>query len=380
MSNYRSVQRSVKVSLNLATAAKVGRIQALLREIRACTKRYIDFLWVSQGRLDAKTLNKVPGGSLSYRHRSNCLKIALESIKSAKSTSQTTGWQAGKPTIKGAVSLSSLVAKIEHGKGSFDYVLRISGLVKGDPITIPFKAHKRLNHWLAKPGAKLLHGCILGDGYAGLWIKLPNDKFDARKIKTGKVLAVDIGKRKLCVDSDGEEYGQEMKAVCDRVGRCKPGSKGRLRASRARQNYINYEVKKIPWSEISVIGREDLKNLKHGKKKGRGKQFRKVMAPWTYRQVIRRIDMLAEENRVLLVAYDPRNTSRECPRCGWVAKENRKGESFRCVGPSCHYSADADHVGALNGLARTFLKLGVAYGRPAPSEIFRNHSATSPRA
>lgn len=361
------MERSIKVSLELATEVKRRRLQALLREVRSCTQRYIDTLWTEPGELDAKTLNSVKGGDLSYRHRSNCLKVALETIESTRKASKETGQRAGKPRIKGAVRLSSLVAKVEPGKGSFDYVLKISGLVKGEPIIIPFKSHKRLNHWLSKPEVKLLQGCTLGDGYAALWIKLPDLTPSTERISSGKVLAVDVGKNKLCVDSDGKVYGPEMKAVCDRVGRCKPGSKGRLRAARARENYINREVKKIPWSEISVVGREDLKNLKRGKKKGRGKNFRKAMAPWTYRQAVQRIDMLAEENRVLLVAYDPRNTSRQCPRCGWVAKENRKGESFRCV--HCHYSADADFVGALNGLARTFLKLGAVYGRPAPTEV-----------
>jgi transposase len=350
------MERSIKISLGSATGTKKRRIDALLREVRSCVQRYVDSLWRNPGRLDAETLNRIPGGSLSYRHRSNCLKVALETISSTRKAALETGKRAGKPVIKGAIRLSSLVAKIEPGKGSFDYVLKISGLVSGDPIVIPFKAHKRLNHWVSKPGAELLQGCTLGDGYAALWIRIPDAEPSRERILEGKVLAVDIGKNKLCVDSDGMVYGPEMKAVCDRVRRCKPGSRGRLRANRARENYINREVKKIPWSEIAVIGREDLTNLKRGKKKGRGKNFRKAMAPWTYRQAVKRIDMLAEENRVLLVAYDPRNTSRECPRCGWVAKENRKGGSFRCV--QCHYSADADHVGALNGLARTFGKLG----------------------
>ena len=74
------------------------------------------------------------------------------------------------------------------------------------------------------------------------------------------------------------------------------------------------------------------------------------MAPWTYRQVLNRIEQLAPENRVRLVYVDPRNTSRRCPACGWVAKENRVKEEFCCV--RCHYSADADFVGATNILAR----------------------------
>jgi putative transposase len=50
-----------------------------------------------------------------------------------------------------------------------------------------------------------------------------------------------------------------------------------------------------------------------------------------------------------VLAVNPRNTSRTCPQCGHIAKENRKNERFRCV--ACGHAAHADHVGALNILA-----------------------------
>ncbi|MQS37531.1 RNA-guided endonuclease InsQ/TnpB family protein [Streptomyces katsurahamanus] len=50
-----------------------------------------------------------------------------------------------------------------------------------------------------------------------------------------------------------------------------------------------------------------------------------------------------------VIAVDPRNTSRTCPECGHVAKENRPTqEKFHCV--SCGHQAHADTVGALNVL------------------------------
>ncbi|MFD9215524.1 RNA-guided endonuclease InsQ/TnpB family protein [Streptomyces sp. NPDC059544] len=50
-----------------------------------------------------------------------------------------------------------------------------------------------------------------------------------------------------------------------------------------------------------------------------------------------------------VIAVDPRNTSRTCPECGHVAKENRPTqEKFHCA--SCGYQAHADTVGALNVL------------------------------
>jgi putative transposase len=37
-----------------------------------------------------------------------------------------------------------------------------------------------------------------------------------------------------------------------------------------------------------------------------------------------------------LIPVDPRNTSRTCPTCGQVSKENREREMFECTGfPSC---------------------------------------------
>jgi putative transposase len=50
-----------------------------------------------------------------------------------------------------------------------------------------------------------------------------------------------------------------------------------------------------------------------------------------------------------VIAVNPRNTSRTCPECGHVAKENRPTqEKFHCV--ACGHTAHADTVGALNVL------------------------------
>ncbi|MFD9124989.1 RNA-guided endonuclease InsQ/TnpB family protein [Kitasatospora sp. NPDC059571] len=56
-----------------------------------------------------------------------------------------------------------------------------------------------------------------------------------------------------------------------------------------------------------------------------------------------------------VIAVDPRNTSRTCPKCGYVAAENRPvRDIFHCVG--CGHTAHADTVAAVNvlraGLAR----------------------------
>ena len=65
----------------------------------------------------------------------------------------------------------------------------------------------------------------------------------------------------------------------------------------------------------------------------------------------RQLDYKLGWNGGLLVAVPPHNTSRTCPACEHVAADNRKTQArFECV--ECGYENNADHVGAMNILAR----------------------------
>ncbi|MFJ7133678.1 RNA-guided endonuclease InsQ/TnpB family protein [Streptomyces fungicidicus] len=64
----------------------------------------------------------------------------------------------------------------------------------------------------------------------------------------------------------------------------------------------------------------------------------------------------AESAARRVIPVDARNTSRTCPTCGHVAKENRLTQAgFECT--ACGFTANADHVGALNVLSRAGLAL-----------------------
>jgi len=325
------------------TDAKHRRLFAVMREVRSCLNWFCKDLWKTPGSLDAVTLNRFEGGGLSYRHRQNCLKVALEAIVATKRSARELGKAASCPNIHGAIQLSTLVCSVESGKGSFDYVLKVSSLVSGERIVIPFKSHLRLNHWLAKPGAELLQGATVDAErkLAWLWIRLPDEE-----PKVGDVLGVDIGVNKLISDSNENHYGTEIRALCQKVRRKKPGSKAKLRARRERRDYICRVVKELPWKTLGNLKAEDLKNMKRGKQKGRGKNFRRAMAPWTYCEVLARLTCLAQENRVRLELVNPKNTSRRCAKCGHVAKANRVGEMFTCQ--QCSHTADADTNAAIN--------------------------------
>lgn len=342
---------SAKVSLKEATGAKRRRLSALLSRVRALTGKYIRSLWDEPGSLDKATMDRISYDHLSYRHRSNCLKVGLEIVIATKKSAKVLGKPASCPSPPTTMRLSSLVCKIKEGKGSFDYVLKVSGLVSGKPIVIPFKSHKVIKEWLDR-GGEILQGASINEEFACLWIKVP----DVDGKPPGEILAVDAGINKLLVDSEGQHYGKDCKQVLAKVRRCRPGSKGKQRAIATRKYYMNRMVKQLPWDRISCVAHEDLRGIKTGKKKNRGKSFRKLIAPWTVRQVFVRIAQLAQQNRVRVVAVDPRNTSRMCPTCRHCASENRKGEVFKCI--NCGHRQDADEVGALNVLNKALETLG----------------------
>jgi IS605 OrfB family transposase len=209
-----------------------------------------------------------------------------------------------------------------------------------------------LNRWLARPEARLVQGCALSEKVIVIWVEFQEP--EARE--DGDVIGVDVGINKLLATSDGDFLGKDWRAVSAKVRRRRPGSKGKRRARIMRDHYVNHIVKLMPWHRLTAIGIEDLHNMKRGKQKGRGKNFRKAAAPWTYRRVRQRIECLARENRVRLVAVNPRGTSRTCPECGEDDRRNRYGEMFRCV--ACDHTSDADFVGARNIRYRAIAALG----------------------
>jgi IS605 OrfB family transposase len=347
------LRRACKVTLDFATAKKRHEIARLLEAYRGAVNFYIRTLWRDGGKLDGETLNRLPKEHtrLQAFHKDQALKQALTIVSSTKKAAAVTDIAASRPVFKGAAILCHGV-DIEFGRGAFDLVVRLSTLRKGERITIPTKRTAVFNKWLAVAGARIVQGCAISENALIVWIEVPEGTLR----EDGDILGVDVGIAKLLATSEGEILGDDFRNLRDRVRRRRPGSKAKRRARIQRDHFINRIVKQLRWDSLQAIGIEDLIGLKRGKQKGRGKSFRKAAAPWTYRRVRQRIECLAQENRVRLVAVDPRGTSRTCPECGTEDRRNRQGENFRCI--HCDHSSDADIVGARNVLARTMAELG----------------------
>lgn len=345
------MQRACRITTKFLTAKKKRALAALLQAYKAAVNFYIKSLWSSPGRLDKDTLARLQDTRLSERYKSNALKQALETVSATKLSAKALKKQASCPVFNGSAVLDAKFVSVESGQKTFDLVVRISSLKKGSRIVVPTKRTKPINKWLDKGGEFVQGACLTETGII-IWIKLENQELKS----TGRSLGIDQGINKLLTDSSGTFYGKDFKALRDKIVRRKSGSKGKLRALQERKNFINRNLNQIPWDQINVIGMEDLKGLKKGKKINQIKKFRRTRAPWTYRQVLNRIEAKAEENRVRLVLVPPTNTSRKCPKCRTVSEKNRVGECFQCI--ACGHTQDADIVGAENVLELTTRFMG----------------------
>ncbi|OZN48963.1 RNA-guided endonuclease InsQ/TnpB family protein [Gallibacterium anatis] len=89
----------------------------------------------------------------------------------------------------------------------------------------------------------------------------------------------------------------------------------------------------------------------HGKNVAAKSGLNRAILDQSWFEFRRQLDYKTQWQGGFLVAVPAQNTSRTCPCCGHVAKENRQTQAnFECV--ECGYTENADVVGALNVLGR----------------------------
>jgi IS605 OrfB family transposase len=109
------------------------------------------------------------------------------------------------------------------------------------------------------------------------------------------------------------------------------------------RNTINHKYAKIVVNEAlkkkcGIIILENLKGITEGKDK--------FLKNWTYYDLQQKIIQKAEENNITIIKIDPKYTSQRCSKCGYIHKDNRKKEKFKCL--NCGFEAYADYNAARN--------------------------------
>jgi len=175
-------------------------------------------------------------------------------------------------------------------------------------------------------------------------------------------LGIDLGITNIAVDSDGNVFqGKTVKNVRyrHRQLRRKLQAKGTKSTRRRLKKLSGKEQRFATWTNHNIsksivakakdtgrgIAIEELGGIRDRVTVRRSQ--RATLHSWSFFQLRSFIEYKAKLNGVLVVAVDPRNTSRTCPSCGHIDKANRKTQdSFLCV--NCGHAGLADHIAAGN--------------------------------
>ena len=249
-----------------------------------------------------------------------------------------------RPTFSGKkmiLSECSQVHSIAEVTQLFDYNITLICLRtdkgKGYKISIPLKKHIQFNKW--NNLGKITKSVTITDKYVMFFFEIETGE----KKQEGTLLGFDFGMKRLGTMSDGTVIGRDIEKLLYQLRGKKCYSKSYYRKKEEIKEYINYEIKHIPFDNLQLIVVEKLKNMKYKMKERRrlSKNIRSVFYNLSYRQVLQRIQMLSEENRVTFRSVPPYYTSLECSNCGHIGKGNRLSqELFVCQ--KCGYTDNAD--------------------------------------
>ena len=169
-------------------------------------------------------------------------------------------------------------------------------------------------------------------------------------------LGVDLGVTEIAVTSDGKKYsGAAVKGVRHRHRRLRTklqkkqtrGAKRKLKELSGREAHFAAHTNHVISKQIvrdarrtkQAIVLEDLGDIRRRIRARRPQ--RAVLHSWAFAQLGMFLTYKAALAGVPVIFVDPRNSSRECSRCGHTDKANRPSQSVFCC-RQCFFSANAD--------------------------------------
>src|ERR1035437_3832818 len=408
------ITRSSKCTMKFATETKLQDVQTVLGEYGRVTNCFIDHFMINPTTKAEllKPIVDIPETWLSARLRKVAAREAIDMVNSVKEVfewnkqqiqnridllekkinrtnddtkknrNNKNAWynevkakknklsmmQPHKPKHAGKrMCVSSTIVELQAADNTteFDAWLHLQSIGNKMNIDIPIKFHRHFN--ILNYEGKRCNYYIITKDYVQFSFEIVTEK----KKEVKKLLAGDTGINALISTSDGEQLGTDMKECADRSRRCKPGSKGRLRAKRALKQRMDEVAKEfVVGSKSDLVIVEKLSNLNESSKlKGRlSRTMRSVIGNWNYAYFTGRIEQQCERNRVSFRTVPAYNTSITCPICGCIDKTNRVGEIFKCR--NCNHTDNADVNAAKNILNRFVTgKYGSCYKHLVPEPV-----------
>lgn len=334
--------RKSTISLAHSNTGKIIQLEEFLIEYNRVVNVFIDELWEDRqfnGNFVQDT--KHVDSWLSSRMKQCAAKQALSIVKSQRKRQKKT-----KPTFaKLTAELDSRFVNIQFDKNSFDIWLRLSSIGNKIKLYIPSRKHRHLND-LIDNDWNLKKSIRVRKTNKGFFADLFFEKTEPKLKPNGGSIGIDIGYKKLLVDSNGNKYGTNFQELAEKISRKKQGSKAFKRSLVERDCFINSTVKKIDLSNVNTVVIEDLKSVKHKTKGKISKKFMNKLQRWSYPKVISRIKLMCEVLGVQVRTINPAYTSQTCSSCRTRDKSARNGEYYKCK--NCGLEIDADYNAALN--------------------------------
>src|SRR6266581_9599810 len=268
-----------------------------------------------------------------------------------------------------------------------DYSLKpdhqVSILTLEGRIIVPYTGYS--------PHVALLHqGAAIGA--AKLWYDKPHKQFyllisleldvaDAMPEQHTTVVGVDVGIRQLAVTATtrGKQSFHSGKRIFPKANhyarlRKRLQKKGTRAATRravvisGRERRLKQDANHVVSKRIvtrhqhSIIGLEDLKDIRERTRRKKGKQASKkqrkanaAYSTWAFAELQSMIAYKALLHGSMAIKVDAHYTSKACPMCGHTCDANRPHKGLLFVCQNCQYILHADLVGARNVTMRTLL-------------------------
>jgi len=226
-------------------------------------------------------------------------------------------------------------------KNYFEGFLRLRSLGKTfGMIKIPIKFHKQSNNWKNKKAEMLQSFLLCNNKIEIRW------KLEVPLKKEGREVGADQGKIDVLVLSDRQvtlktnKHGISQEMIINKLARRKKGSKNFRQTQNERENFVNYTINRLNFSDIKTLKLEKIVNINFGKRTSR------KMKHWLNTLIVNKTKRICEELGVQVFEQSSAYKSQRCSCCGIVLKKNRKGKEYFCH--NCGNMIDADLNASIN--------------------------------
>jgi len=211
---------------------------------------------------------------------------------------------------------------------------------------------------------------VKGQFYLMVIVDLPEDpQFEPREI-----IGVDLGIVNIATTSDGQQFsGKQCTEIRKKYSTIKAklqsvqtwNAKKHLKEISGRERRFKRDVNHCISKSIVALAKDTLsgialENLTGIRERVTGyRELRASIGKWAFFEIASFIQYKAQVLGVPVYFVDPRNTSKQCSKCGFIDKDNRKTQSeFFCL--QCGHKDNADVNAAKNIAQRAVVNQPIA--------------------